>query len=313
MDEDNEPLFTEEDGHRETVYEDRSCCLCHCAYFPLIPRTLCGEWLVRPLKPILLGIFSCCSAFFFWFDTWGKIPDRNVELGLYLGGLFSMVCLVWSYVATIVRGPGYVPFNWNLEKRKHYSWHDTCRYLVVYEEQYQYAKHHSGPPRSFINRGSRRYVLRGDHYCDWVETFIGIKNHRYFMLIPFWMIVYSGLFIGAHYYWGLSLTKESKWYEYIGSVFDLAHVILVGFSMFHLVRALRHLIVDETFVEWKHKIPFMFRKNCWGSFKDVCGPGWCCLFWIFPFCCFEPLEDGFYLDTASDLQKILLVSEPSQA
>jgi hypothetical protein len=170
--------------------------------------------------------------------------------------------------------------------------------MVIYEQQASYARGASRPERSSFSADARRFVLRADHYCLWTESWIGIRNHRFFLL----MTAYAGLYmlttVVLRIYWVVTIVRANRGFEWLWLVSGLATLAVIGsggFSLYQFWHAIRNLIVGITIVERYHKKEVKQARECLKNFEEVCGSRWFCICWIFPCCmCFKPLEDGFY-------------------
>jgi hypothetical protein len=216
-------------------------------------------------------------------------------LGWCLYG-FSLLNLFISFFAIIIIGPGYLPFNYSLNRQFWHdlSWQQQCSLFVVYNEQEQFAKSHPRPPRACFSRNARRFVLRADHYCIWTESWIGLRNHRYFILMTFWTFIYIFIWLGLHYWWALEFLPWT-WWHLVQIVAAVALLPALGLSIAFFGRAVLNLWHNVLLLElWNGRIQSQFDHGCFRNFEEVCGSAKCCLCWPCPIVPLTPPESGLY-------------------
>jgi hypothetical protein len=198
----------------------------------------------------------------------------------------------------IYKGPGYVPYNWGKVQRPRCTWADEMTNMVVYQEQSQIARESVRPPRSSFTITARRFVLRADHFCIWARSWIGLKNHRYFLLLTFYAFFYMLSYLGFRAVWVLHIVRLRKWeWIYLIGAVATALITIPGLiGLFHFCRGSRNAIRNATTVEvYKKQIMPELDHGCIANCEEICGPRWLMPCWIFPCCaCFSGLEDGFY-------------------
>ena len=278
-------------------WEDRSICCCKIAYFPEGPFTIINHWrknLTRPIIIVFIYILTLVVSIYDIIDTFPSSWFYDFALALISILFFNLLI---SYLMIIFVGPGYVPYNWQVTRKKQYSWTEEMNSIAIYQEQVQYARLSSRPPRASFSIEARRFVLRADHFCLWTNSWIGFKNHRYFILFTFWAFLYCLGWLGSHYYWVLKAFHPYKIQNIISIVFCLPILYAIYFSFLHLFTSLRNLCHNITITEKYKKFDVnRFNKGCFGNCEEVCGHRACCLCWIFPFCPIPRVTDGFYSD-----------------
>jgi hypothetical protein len=93
---------------------------------------------------------------------------------------------LWSYIGTVFRDPGFLPFSWAATRRTKYDWDDLMSGTVTSAEQINYVQAMPRPPGCSFSRSSGRYVMRADHICVWVSTWVAKRNHKQFILFLAW-------------------------------------------------------------------------------------------------------------------------------
>lgn len=276
-------------------WEDRSNCCCNVAYFPEQDFKMIGHWNASLLKPLLISFFGILSLLNLVYDIYMSANDIYVLISLELVALFVFFSLALSYWILIIRGPGYVPYNWDLTQQKHYTWSTQMSSMAIYQEQVKYARMAVRPPRSSFSVGARRYVLRADHYCYWTNSWVGFKNQRYFILFTMWTVIYGLCWIGLRYRWYLVAFIPFHWQSIISLVMFPFILYVIGFAFHHFRHGIVNVIHNTTVIEKYHKRNVDdFNRGFCGNLEEVCGPRACCCFWPCPWVCLNPVGDGFY-------------------
>jgi hypothetical protein len=176
--------------------------------------------------------------------------------------------------------------------------------IVVYREQGEMARGSVRPPRASFSVNARRFVLRADHFCLWAQSWIGLKNHRFFLLMTFYAVVYMLGYVACRVFWVLSIIKEWKWFYLLGAVNTLFVMVAGCIACWHFCKGSRNAIRNWTVVEL-HKQQQSndvnhFDKGCVRNCEEICGPKWLLPCWIVPCCaCFQLAENGMYTDMVS--------------
>jgi hypothetical protein len=281
--------------HVQIRWEDKSFCCFHIAHFREGSFTVWGHWRVRLRVPVVVSVLFLLSQASFVYDTLTPTP-----FWWFVGGCcgvgFLGLCVVVSYVATIARGPGYVPYNWAVTRQKGYTWRQCMDNMVVFQEQSEYAKGAARPPRASFSIDARRFVLRADHFCVWLQSWIGIRNHRYFLLMTSYSFLHAVAYTAFRLWWFRGVLAGIHWRHCFGLA---ASAFVVGAGLFGLlwfVIGVRNLCDGVTAIEkWNKRRSEFTKETFCGNCEEVCGQRRWMLCWIIPlFCCLEPGEDGFY-------------------
>jgi hypothetical protein len=291
-------LYTKDSEKLKTKWEDRSCCCCRVAYFPEQNFFICGEW-----KTYFLNVIFVCLLFLIIYaslvlDIIIKPVDyfqqhTNIKYCLIGVVSFLFLMLAFSYFATIVIGPGYYPFNWAETKKREYSWEEQMDGVAVNDDQVEYVAQNDHPVRCSWSKEARRYVIRADHFCKWTKTWVGVKNHRYFILTTLYCFLFCTFDL-----LGLlpevltnikSKTTTSITIRISASILIIVDLLMIFFSLKLLFPSLINLSKNITQTE-KHnkKICDYSKPTCLDNFEEICGPKNAILCWIFPFACLSP-------------------------
>jgi hypothetical protein len=296
------PAYTPDPSRNyRTEWENRSCCCCQIAFFPVGRFYICGHWLVSIRVPIMVTLSFLITHGIFIYDTYSGIFPSSIWLYSAISIVsFVWLCLSFSYYFLICRGPGYVPYTWSTNPQDHYDWPSDMSNIVVFAEQAQIARSSPRPPRASFSQNARRYVLRADHFCLWGQSWIGLKNHRFFLLMTFYAFLYMVCYVGFRVFWFIHIIKEWTWLSVIGLAATLFVIIAGSIGIWHFCFGARNVIWNLTNIEL-HKgqdlsgILRKFDRGCIRNCEEICGPRWLMPCWLFPCCaCFRPMENGMY-------------------
>ena len=284
--------------------KSKFCCF-RIAYFPIGDFSIIEHWRKKVRTPILMTIAFILTFVLFFVDTFDSFPDLMTTIIVYSVFCFCAICVTFSYLAVIIKGPGYLPYNWSLTHKKKYTWNEMMKSIALYKDQADFAHNcPDRPKRSCFSNDARRYVLRADHLCIWTESWIGINNHRYFVLLCFWSTIYSLINIGFRLWLYIDIfeNKRKFQYWYIPGIASIVFLLFEGgFSIFYFLRSFRNLTRNVTMLEqWRNEVKG-WDRGCCNNFEEVCGSRKYAVFWPFPFVfCLQPLEDGLYDDDQID-------------
>lgn len=278
-----------------SIFEDKSILCFRLAYFPVPEIYVLGHWIIRWFRPLLLFVLFVYEVTVGALDCVKYVPDRGWRAAFLVLISIADLCVLISYVATIARGPGYLSYNYNRVDGTEDSWESRMANFVTYQEQLDFAKQNEKPPRASFSISARRYVLRADHYCLWTESWIGLRNLRYFTLVMSWAFISGVLWILAHFWWFKNNLLHFEVRHLLTYVGLIVVIVMIVFSTYYLFKSLVNLKNNVTFIEkWKNSATNFKKDNCLDNFAEVCGSKKYCPLWIFPCIPFEPVEDGFY-------------------
>lgn len=189
----NFPGFTE-------FKEYRICCFRFYS-IPSLHQMFCGHWEVKPFFPLLFAILSFSSLFIVLFLA---LPYFGIEGKIMSCVIFILFFLfASSYFRIISDGPGYYPFYYgtsfqppNTDNSLLGEQFNSPSGIISNSEQFEWCTNRAEkPPRSILSKTARRFVLRPEHYCRWASSWIGKRNHKFFMLFTLYGLLYLGLFV----------------------------------------------------------------------------------------------------------------------
>ena len=177
--------------------------------------------------------------------------------------------------------PGYLPFYYSQDKKKHYTLDEIKSGTAITQEQFAYASKQLRPARCSFISSQGRYVLRADHYCKYVGNFIGIYNHRFFQLTMFYIGFYDLYYFILIIFQKFKGTYPLSIYEFI---FQLVTSFLFGFLLlnnlrFHICLVSKNITYLESM---KGKQYSEYDNGCMRNYEEVCAPRKYLPLWILP-------------------------------
>jgi hypothetical protein len=64
--------------------------------------------------------------------------------------LMLLLSIVISCLSIIILGPGYLPYNWSLTRRRHFTWQESIDRIVNYSEQEVFARANFSIDTSYV-------------------------------------------------------------------------------------------------------------------------------------------------------------------
>ena len=135
-----------------------------------------------PLALMSSGIFLMIKTTFPYLGSAWAWPKVMVWIFYCLG----VPNLLWAAIV----GPGYLPYYARMQKTEKFTSDDLKSCVAVKPDQVEHARKTKRPWRSCFSGKVGYFVLRADHYCEFLGSWIGYGNHRAF---------YSGLIFTASY------------------------------------------------------------------------------------------------------------------
>lgn len=274
------PGFTEWE-HRELY------CFRDLIYIPAIKKYFWRHWEVSLPFPIAVLTIIISS---FLIEMFSILPSLGLA-GKILMVVQSIFCFLftYSYLKIIIEGPGYYSFYWPM---KHEGFNDESPLLdeedpspsgiMSNEDQEKWARKREKPNRCILSRSARRIVIRPDHFCDWVQIWIGKRNYKFFILFNTYGFIYIITFLVTDF---LAMVVTMRNNPNVMLVIYLIYFFLsFMFSMFTGIFMSTHIqgmIINQTNWEEWNKIS-KYNKGCIRNMEDVCGPRKQMYLWICP-------------------------------
>lgn len=154
-----------------------------------------------------------------------------------------------SYLVTHFTNPGILPFNWSTTKQRFYTKNELRDGFAINHDQKRWGKMHDWPSRSFFSGDFGAIVLRADHYCFWINHWVGLRNHKFFIQSLFYCSCFAiqYLFILCKVFKNPEADQIShKFYFYI------LFVICFAFGCYHtfnFIGSLLRAVLNITTIE----------------------------------------------------------------
>jgi hypothetical protein len=229
------------------------------------------------------------------------LPSR--ALHFFLTTFTFASALVLTALSWLV-DPGYLPYFYPITGRTTFSAAEMRSGTAIDHNQRAWARRQPRPARIVFAETAGRYVIRGDHYCGFVDNWIGLYNHRYFILATTYMTVYIGLYF-AHLLFQQVTSKVHvpRWQM----VVLIAEGI--GFGTMTLGSTLRQcvdIVTNTVIVDILKGRTQSFDRGIVNNCEEVCGPRRYWWLWWLPI----PLPlgtDGF---SYGDIDPLILAEPP---
>lgn len=217
---------------------------------------------------------------------------RFISTALLTAMTISNALFSISYITAILTGPGYLPFSYPAPPIDHLSG------LAVTEDQINYARRQHLPSRCHFCRSARRIVIRPDHRCAWLSSFVGRRNHKLFFLFNFWGVIYISMFVycSVRSMWELAteLDTLAEMLNYamvvIYTVLGISFLLLTGNF---LQQNLRQITQNRTQLEIMKAEPMgVHRQSPWyRNWEEIFGPVSQWYLWLLPIPAFFGIDD----------------------
>ncbi|OHT05501.1 DHHC zinc finger domain containing protein [Tritrichomonas foetus] len=279
-----------------------SCCCECCGVLDENKRRFCCYWEVSPCFPILVSILVLFCYTTFLVAVFPRMPNLPVKIISFIEASFPLIMFFWVYLAAVCRDPGYLPFDWIKTKKSKYSWLDLMGGTATRKDQFDYVKNLDRPPGCSFSRSTGRYIIRADHYCSWISNWVGKRNHKQFVLLPFYGFFFSLSLLFWRFIPNSSLKTENLPLFYI----ELFATIIEGMNTIVLLMAtfsfISEIMSNQTRIQ-KYKKEESKKVRKIQALKAIFGDGSKCC-WICPTSAFpddieltQEEDKGFNPDT----------------
>lgn len=270
-------------------YETKRCLCVRLLYYPETNTKVCGEWEVNLCMPSFV-VFLITSSYVLSMFIFPHL-NKHIRWFKYLYTVIFLIYII-SYIRIIYDGPGYFPFYYPF-KRPNSSIDsdnlledDIASGFMTTKEQENWARMQTHPNRCILSHTAKRIVIRPDHYCDFTTTWIGKRNHKFFILFLAWGSLYILCFLFLTSYGLIYNINNNLSIFMTGFLFIY---LFIGF-LFFLFTGI-HLFVQCSLVsknltsweEWNKIVQEKYDKGCIHNWEDICGSSSRFYFWPFPF------------------------------
>lgn len=271
------------------------CCNFQLNYIPATGEHYLNHWRIEYGFPIAVEFVIISSYIVAMFVHRPVVSFYNSYLDFFL--TLFMILFSYSHIATILVGPGYLPFYYPLKLSQGPIRPDYLSGLITREEQLTFSKNQHFPSRTRFFNSAHRYVIRPDHLCKWVSSFVGKKNHKLFVLFNFWGVVYISLFC----YSCIRTIYETITVFSTDQVFFFIIVFLytaLGFSFLFLTgnflqQNIRQITLNRTQFEIMKDMPELLHRKypCYKNWEEVFGSIRKWYLWLIPIPAFQGFDD----------------------
>ncbi|OHT06979.1 DHHC zinc finger domain containing protein [Tritrichomonas foetus] len=277
---------------------------------PSINSFFFGHWEIRLFYPFLVLSLIFSSFGVAQFLIIPSYVNTKIFLYLILFILFSLTII--SYFQVIKTGPGYFPFyfplkshqvpnttnnqnsqniqdhsnnqnnpidkhNQNVKFEKNHLFYDQFNDpagILSNETQSSWRVQQKRPNRCIFSKTARRYVIRPDHFCYWVSSWIGKKNQKLFAHFTFWCSAYLLSFLVIDIGMFLNPIPLSALNFWIFFVYACAACFFLLMCLWFFAFEMDMICHNYTHWEELNQIPSnkYDTGSCMKNYEDVCGP-----------------------------------------
>ena len=240
-----------------------------------------------------IGLMVCSYSFYIWNKYLKPLLNNQLIIWNYLIPFFYIYSILFLII-TQFSNPGYLPWYWSIDKKKNFTNKELRDGKAYHDDQIEFARNSEKPNRSYFSGKSGYIILRADHFCSWVNNWIGIKNHRYFIIAIGSSSFYLSLFIYQFF-----KTLYLKTHNF--SKFYITFIIILSIFFYFVITAqfisqIFQVTKNFTTIErLKHQDLNFYFKNKLEGWEDICGSIKYFYLWCLPI----PLtqfNDGFSYD-----------------
>jgi hypothetical protein len=157
--------------------------------------------------------------------------------------------------------------------------------IVATKEQLAWVKTRQKPNRCVFSTTAKRIVIRPDHFCGWTSTWIGRRNHKFFILFNVWGFVYMIVFLVCDVNRVINdLSREDPSpvlalfliYGMMGLMFAF---MTGGFASSHLFGMIQN---QTSWESWNRIKPDRFDRGAMENAEELCGPSARWYLWLCP-------------------------------
>ena len=229
------------------------------------------------LFPVYIELVCIVLTFFEWYyRVLPAMPHQTLCLSVML---FIWATSVSMFLVAWLSDPGYLPFFYPATERRKFTPTELRYGTATNEVQREWARRQPRPARIAFSEGSGRFIIRGDHYCSFVGNWVGLYNHRYFLLSITYLLLYI-------LFWAFCLCWEIFEKTLVLTYLEILVVLVLGVGFGYLLSVnvagqLRFVARNRTLVDYLRKRNTSFDRGCLNNYEDVCGPRkYLCLWWL---------------------------------
>ena len=196
-----------------------------------------------------------------------------VMLFFWLPGLILLI-------VTWLKDPGFLPFFYPATDRQTFTSTELRYGTACNDVQKEWARKQPRPARIVFSEGAGRYVIRGDHNCFFTGNWVGLHNHRYFVLAITYLMFADLIFVLSFLWVAWQGKLAMGWIKATALI-----IITLGFLFLLSQNVFGQLFLigwNMTMVDrLKHWDRGQYDRGCLNNYEEVCGPRkYICLWWL---------------------------------
>lgn len=225
---------------------------------------------------VFVSSLICFTLYVYYSFVYSQFQG-NLKIISGIETLSVTILFLWSYFAAACMDPGYLPYDWYRTQNDWYSWEDQLSGLAITETQLIFVDMHERPNNASFSRSAGRFVIRGDHICDWICNWVGKRNHKQFLLMMIWGILYC--FSMSTWSFFASWKKMSN-VQYSMVLVSLILEMIFGTSLLIFFASSLFLVLSSrTKIQLMKNQDVVNEKSCNDALVEICGVGtkflWC--------------------------------------
>lgn len=231
--------------------------------------------------PFYLVVGFAFLAQYFWNKYVYPVLDFRHPFAMKVTMYTSLAYAVGNLIVARWKNPGYLPWNWAVTKKRKFTVQELRDGKASQDDQDNWAKSHESPERAWYTKAQGYFVLRGDHNCSWVGNFIGLYNHKYFLLGVLGFCVFVDCWLHNFIY--LMYYRKFKMPIYLFLPFLGVGLFFVFLANNQFLAQCRLLTYNITLCEHLKQRDFQYyHDDNWEGWEDVFGPKKYILLWLIP-------------------------------
>lgn len=244
-----------------------------------LPKIMFIHLKLFPYWPCISLLIASLPLFNWYIAPYLPHPHRTIQI---IFNLAYIHCAI-NFLIVHFMHPGFLPWNWALTKKSKYTDDELRDGYGVFTEQRDWCRSHSKPARSCYSQTYGFIVVRGDHDCVWINNWVGIRNHRYFMLA-----VYSGSILSFIYtycvirLWFLGEIHVHKIIFYFyAAYFGWGCYVHTGQAILQTYHTYWNVTQNEIYKGISSK-KSPYNRGCLNNFEEICGTRKFIFLWWLP-------------------------------
>ena len=193
--------------------------------------------------------------------------------------ILTLICFIKVHLTS----PGILPWNWESTKQRFYTKDELRSGIAINHDQKEWGKTHDWPARSFFSGDFGAIILRAEHFCPWVDQWIGLKNLKFFIQFLF----YSSILYIEFLYVLYNVYKNSEKNNisfYVFFIFSLCSSLFFFYGSFNnfwicMYRVLRNYTLVEAL--FYYDLNF-YNRGIKKNFEEVFGSIYLFPLWFLP-------------------------------